>query len=95
MVQVLLPALLQVAMIVMMVIRTSLLAARILNRVSHLFYHDVAPAWACIFHVFFRHCPLMSQLCMYTMYCLVVCLGMYVLYCPIVGFDVLYYLSVA
>ena len=43
------PTLLQVAMIVMMVIRTSLSVARILSRVIHLLYHDVAPAWACIF----------------------------------------------
>ena len=37
----------------------------------------------------------MGQLCMYTVYCLLVGLDMYVLYFPTVGFDVLYYLFVA
>ena len=36
----------------------------------------------CILHVSCRHCPLVGQLCMYIMYCLLIGLDMCVLYCP-------------
>ena len=80
------PALLQVTMIVMimmMMIRTNLLAVMILYKISHCPYVGMY-----FLHVFCRHCPMMCLLSMYIMYHLLVGLDMSVLYCLTGGFDV-------